>query len=129
MKISNMFLSMAGAALVAAAAMPGVASAAVDGAKVFHKCQACHSIEAGVNKVGPSLHGVVGRKAGTAAGYNRYKGMKGADWTWNEDNLFTYLANPSKFTKARTGHRSAMGFHLKNKEQRKAVIEFLKQHS
>ncbi len=34
------------------------------GAKVFRKCRACHSPDAGVNKVGPSLHGVFGRPAG-----------------------------------------------------------------
>ena len=49
------------------AAMEGDADA---GAKVFRKCQACHSVEPGQNRVGPSLFGVVGKEAGAAEGFN-----------------------------------------------------------
>jgi len=85
-------------------------------------------MEAGKHKVGPSLAGVVGRKAGTADGYNRYKGLKDVDWTWTEDELMAYLEDPSKYTKAKNGQRSAMGFKLKKEDERKAVIEYLKAH-
>ena len=38
---------------------------AADGAKIFKKCAACHSIaQGGGNKIGPALWGVIGRKAG-----------------------------------------------------------------
>jgi cytochrome c2 len=49
------------------------------GRLVFRKCQACHSIEPGKNMLGPSLAGVIGRKAGTEAGYNYSPAMKSAD--------------------------------------------------
>ena len=39
---------------------------AAEGAKVFKKCAACHSIsKGGANKIGPALWGVIGRKAGS----------------------------------------------------------------
>ena len=41
----------------------------IRGKKVFNKCKACHSLKAGKHKIGPSLHQVIGRKAGTAAGF------------------------------------------------------------
>lgn len=105
-----------------------MAAQADDGEKVFKKCQACHSIEAGKHLVGPSLAGVVGRKAGTAAGYNRYKGLKGADWVWTEDEIAKYLQDPTAYTKAKTGERSAMGFKLAKEDEIKAVIGYLKKH-
>ncbi|MBO6521517.1 MAG: c-type cytochrome [Rhodospirillales bacterium] len=107
--------------------VPGTASAA-DGESVFKKCKACHTLEAGKHRVGPSLAGVVGRQAGTADGYNRYKGLKGADWTWTEAELMAYLEDPSKYTKDKTGQRSTMALKLKDEEDRKAVIEYLKAH-
>lgn len=101
---------------------------AADGEKVFKKCMACHTLEAGKHRVGPSLAGVVGRKAGTAEGYNRYKGLKDADWTWTPELIVEYVQDPTAFTKARTGQRSMMAFKLTKEEEAKAVVEYLGQH-
>ena len=77
--------------------------------------------------VGPSLSGVVGRQAATAPGYTRYKGLKGADWKWTEALLTEYLANPSKFTLARTKTRSTMILSPGlTAEESAAVIAYLK---
>ena len=114
----------AGMALASGSAL--AAGDAAKGKKVFNKCKACHSIKAGKTKVGPSLAGVVGRKAGTASGFKRYKGLKGADWTWDEALLDEYLIDPKKFAKARTGKRTSMGFKLKKAGQRADVIAYLK---
>lgn len=62
----------------------------------FLTCQTCHSIDAGVNKIGPSLHAVVGRKAGTIAGFNYTAANKNSGITWSEAKLFQYLENPQR---------------------------------
>ena len=55
-------------AVLLAIAPPTLAEGnAANGAKVFNKCKACHENEKGLNKVGPTLKGVVGRKAASVA--------------------------------------------------------------
>jgi len=76
-------------------AMPTTGDASA-GRLVFRKCQACHSIEAGKNMLGPSLAGVIGRKAGAEAGYNYSPAMKSADIVWSPQTLDQYLTDPAK---------------------------------
>ena len=105
------------------------ASAAGDakkGKKVFNKCKACHAVKVGKNKTGPSLAGIVGKKAGTVEGYKKYKGLKGADWVWDEANLDGWLNNPKKWLKAKNGNKSRMVYKLKNTEKRADLIAYLK---
>src|SRR5262245_10216417 len=92
------------------------------GEKVFHKCQACHSLQAGVNKLGPSLAGVVGRKAGSLAGYNYSSAMKDSTIVWDASTLDAFLAGPAK---AVPGTKMAF-VGLKQAEDRAAVIAYLK---
>ncbi len=101
-------------------------SDSVRGKKIFNKCKACHAVKLGKHKIGPSLYNVVGRKAGTAPGFKRYRGLKGANWTWTEQNLDQYLTNPKKFVKKRSNKRSSMALKLKKKKDRDAVIAYLK---
>jgi nitrite reductase (NO-forming) len=75
---------------------PSGAGDASAGRLVFRKCQACHSIEPGKNLLGPSLAGVIGRKAGTEAGYNYSPAMKSADIVWSAQTLDQYLTDPAK---------------------------------
>ena len=68
---------------------------AVDaGKEVFKKCALCHSPDAGVNKVGPSLHGIVGRHSASIENFNYSPAMKSFDKTWDEAQLDSYLTNP-----------------------------------
>jgi cytochrome c len=68
---------------------------AEQGKQVFRKCAACHSIEKGVHRTGPSLANIWGQKAGTVEGFRRYsKALKGSDAVWNEKTLDQWLANP-----------------------------------
>ena len=68
------------------------------GAKVFQACAACHSLEAGQNMTGPSLHGVWGRKAGTLQDFIRYSdALKQSGVVWTEDSLDKWLTNPASF--------------------------------
>ena len=98
---------------------------AAKGEKVFKKCKACHTVKMGKHKVGPSLAGIVGRKAGAATGFKRYRGLKAADWSWDAKTLDEWLANPKKFAKKR-GRKSGMVFKLKKAKDRENVIAFLK---
>ena len=98
---------------------------AAKGAKVFKKCKACHTVKLGKHKVGPSLAGVVGRKAGSAVGFKRYRGLKAADWSWDEKTLDEWLENPKKFAKDRN-RKSGMVFKLKKARDRENVIAYLK---
>eukprot|EP00456_Euglypha_rotunda_P018141 TRINITY_DN1637_c0_g1_i3.p1 TRINITY_DN1637_c0_g1~~TRINITY_DN1637_c0_g1_i3.p1 ORF type:complete len:106 (-),score=12.67 TRINITY_DN1637_c0_g1_i3:138-455(-) len=68
------------------------------GAKLFkQKCEQCHSvIAADGNKQGPNLHGVVGRKAGTVAGFDYTAANKSSGITWTEAELLDYLKDPKK---------------------------------
>ncbi len=69
---------------------------AAKGKTAFATCSTCHAVEAGVNKIGPSLHAVVGRAAGTVAGYSYSAANKNSGITWTEDKLFQYLQNPQR---------------------------------
>ena len=124
---------------VLAIAVTGVTTAAnaADGERLFKRCVACHTLEEGKNKVGPSLAGIVGRTAGTAAGYkystiNRVAGEAGL--TWSEDNIVAYLADPSGFladwlkengAADKAKGRSKMSFRMPKEADRKAVADFL----
>jgi cytochrome c len=54
----------------------------------------CHDLKPGVNRLGPSLAGVFGRKAGSVPNFNYSPAMKGARIVWNDRALDAYLANP-----------------------------------
>lgn len=68
---------------------------AAAGEKLFRQCRSCHATEAGKHRVGPSLHAIVGRTAGTAFGFANYsEGLKGAGFPWDAARLDAYLTNP-----------------------------------
>ena len=94
------------------------------GETLFKKnCAICHTLEAGKNKIGPSLAGVVGRKAGSVSGFTYSAANKNSGDIWDAQTLDTYLADPRKFMPG-----TKMVFAgLKNPEDRKALIEYLKE--
>ena len=95
-----------------------------NGAKVFKKCMACHAIDE-KNKIGPSLKGIVGRKAATVEGFKYSDAMlaKGAEGVvWDEATLATYLPDPKAFVPG-----TKMAFPgLKKPEEVTDLIAFLK---
>ena len=78
------------------AAAPTGGGDAAAGRLVFRKCQACHSMEPGKVMLGPSLAGILGRKAGSEAGYSYSPAMKQANIVWDEKTLDAYLTDPQK---------------------------------
>jgi cytochrome c len=73
------------------------------GARLARSCMACHSFAPGRHLTGPSLAGVWGRKAGTAAGFGRYsEALKGADVVWNEQKLDAWIKNPAALVPGNT---------------------------
>ncbi|MEO7812788.1 MAG: cytochrome c family protein [Usitatibacter sp.] len=97
----QMIVGMQGALVAILALASNVAAGAGDadrGAKVFRACAACHSVERGAHLTGPSLAGLWGRKAGTAAGFTRYSdALKGSAAVWGEATLDRWLADPAGF--------------------------------
>jgi cytochrome c len=57
-------------------------------------CRECHSFLKDDNRLGPSLYGVVGRKAGTELGYGYTQSLKDSGVTWDEPTLDKWIANP-----------------------------------
>ena len=93
------------------------------GEKVFKKCKACHSLEAGKKKIGPSLNGIFGKAAGTTEGFKFSKAMKESGITWDEETIAAYLENPKKYIK---GNRMAFP-GLKKEADRANIIAYLKE--
>lgn len=95
---------------------------ATKGADVFDgQCAECHSTKAGKNKKGPSLFGVVGRKAGNIADYSYSDAMKNSGITWTPDKLDVYIAHPKQ-----TVPGDKMKYDgLENTAERADLIQFL----
>ena len=122
----NLILAALASAVLFAAPAHAEGDAA-KGEKVFAKCKACHEVEKGVNKVGPTLKGLVGRKAASVPDYKYSEAMiaKGAEGVvWDEATLTAYLPDPKAFVP-----KTKMAFAgLKKPEEVADVIAYLKAH-
>jgi cytochrome c len=95
-----------------------------EGEKVFATCKACHQIGEGAkNAIGPELSGVVGRKAGSVAGYNYSDAIKNSGITWDESNLAEYLKDP----KAKVPGTKMVFAGIKDEHKVQDLVAFLKQ--
>jgi len=97
-------------------------TSAADGAKIFKKCAACHSIvQGGANKIGPALWNVLGRKAGSVSGYKYSKAMLAHGKPWSFEEMDGFLTKPKDWIKG-----TKMSFAgLKNAKDRAAVILYM----
>jgi cytochrome c len=109
---------------IALLASPALAQDVKKGERVFKRCAACHVVNSDKNRVGPSLQGVVGRKAGAVESFKYSKALMdkaGEGLVWTKENLDTYLTNPKKMIP-----RGKMAFAgLRKEDQRADVIAYI----
>lgn len=134
----NALISAATACLIALGATgANAAGDAAKGAKVFKKCKVCHSLKAGKNGQGPSLHGVFGRTAGTLDGFKFSKAMIDSGIVWSDETISAYVENPKKYIpknkmsfpgiKAKKKHSDAK--KAKKAQQRADLIAYLMENT
>lgn len=90
--------------------------------QAFNQCTACHSTTPGKTIIGPSLAGVYGHKAGQVPGFQFSDAMKSSGMVLNEKTLDAFLANPT----AKVPGTTMVFAGVKDKEQREAIIDYLK---
>ena len=101
-------------------------TSAAEGAKIFKKCAACHSVkEGGANKIGPALWGVLGRTAGSFPDYKYSKAMAAHGKNWSFEEMNGFLIKPKDWIKG-----TKMSFAgLKNVKDRAAVILYMNENT
>ena len=87
------------------------------------KCASCHSVTADLvhGLSGPNLVGVVGRPAGTVAGWDFSTALKDSKVIWTEENLNKWLTDSTAFVE-----RAEMDLKVPNRIEREDVISYLK---
>jgi cytochrome c len=118
-------IAVMSAGVAFAGAVPAIADAdPVAGKAVFNQCKACHQVgPEAKNGVGPTLNGIVGRKAGSLAGYNFSDANKASGLTWDEATLKEYLTDP----KAKVPGTKMIFPGIKRENQLENLIAYLKQ--
>jgi len=101
-------------------------ASAAEGAKVFSKCKACHSIaKDGGNKIGPALWGILGRKAGSLKDYKYSKAMNAYGKSWTFEEMDGFLTKPKEWVKG-----TKMSYAgLKNAKDRAALILYMNENT
>ncbi len=114
--------ALGGCTLLAAAFTAPVRAADVDkGKAVFEQCAACHSLGEAGDFDGPTLKGVIGRKAGSLDDYRYSAAMKRSDVTWTPETLDQYVADPQAFI---PGNRMAFA-GISDKAMRDDLVAYL----
>ena len=112
--------------LLCAAFAPALSLADCDvaaGKKQYNKCSACHSIEPGVQLMGPSLHGLIGRQVGSLDDFVYSQALEEAGFEWTEQSLSEFLENPMQYVPG-----TVMPFGgMRKAEQRDALVCYIGQ--
>jgi cytochrome c len=122
----SMHVLVVAVGLLLSASLSEAASAAEDasGEQLFNNnCRTCHSWKEGDNRLGPTLHGVVGRKSGSIQGFNYSQSLKQANLTWDEGTLDKFIANPDGVVQ-NNNMKPYTG--IADQTVRQKIIEFLK---
>ena len=111
-----------GCAMLVATTTSHVRGADVEkGKALFEQCAACHSLDGTGDYDGPTLKGVIGRKAGSLEDYRYSAAMKRSDVVWDAATIDKYVADPQAFV---PGNRMAFA-GISDKTQREDLIAFL----
>jgi cytochrome c len=86
----------------------------------FFQCRSCHSVEPGKNGIGPTLHGIVGTKAGEVPGFAFSPALKQSGITWDRATLEQWLAGPTKMVPG-----TRMVIAVPDPVKRKEIIDYL----
>lgn len=109
--------------LVTGCLPPAHAQDTTAGAVVFNAvCHLCHEVTEGKNRVGPSLYGLVGRRAGSISDFTYSPVLKASGITWNEDMLGKWITAPQNIV---PGTRMTFA-GLKDEKKRRDLIAYLK---
>jgi cytochrome c len=114
-----MHVALAAGVMLAA---PAAAQDAAAGKKAFAQCAACHAVVPNQNRIGPSLHGVVGRKAASVKGFAYSAALVKKGGVWNDATLDAWLTKPSAYA---PGTKMAFA-GWPDKKKRADVIAYLK---
>jgi cytochrome c len=94
-----------------------------DGQLVFNNaCRTCHALREGDNRLGPNLHKIIGRRAGSLPNYGYSSAMKGADLVWDKATLDRFIANPDQVV---SGNKMKPYGGLASADERAKIIAFL----
>ena len=89
-----------------------------------NRCRTCHSVREGDNRLGPSLHGIFGKKAGSSSGYPNYsQALRNSGVVWNEETLDKFIANPDSLI---PGNNMKPYPGITDAEERKEIVAYLK---
>ena len=86
-------------------------------------CRTCHSMKPGDNRLGPSLHGVLGRKAGTLEGFAFSPAMKSSGVTWDEATLDKFISDPNQVV---SGNKMQPFGGVADASEREKIVNYLK---
>jgi cytochrome c len=104
-----------------------VSGAAEDGQLAFNNvCRTCHTLGEGDNRLGPSLHKIIGRKAGSLTNYNYSSAIKHADLVWDRATLDRFIGNPDQVI---PGNNMKPYSGLTSAEERAKIVAFLEANS
>lgn len=112
-------------ALLCAALGTQTTAAAEPGQTKFNnRCRTCHSVREGDNRLGPSLHAIFGKKAGSSSGYASYsQALRNSGIVWNEETLDKFIANPDSLI---PGNNMKPYPGITDAEERKEIVNYLK---
>lgn len=86
-------------------------------------CRTCHSVKSGDNRLGPSLAGIVGKKAGSESGYQYSPSLKDSGVTFDEATLDKFITNPDSVV---PGNNMKPYTGISDAALRAKIIAFLK---